>query len=107
MLCIVVIVVIITDISGFNTTLKSVIKWILTKGKFSNGDYSLKIVDCSLCQSWWLQLIYLLVVGEISIINIVIALLFAMFTINIKDILLLIRDTITKIINYIYDKLID
>jgi hypothetical protein len=53
-------VVFIIDQSGFIDTLKSWLKSILTKGKFTDPNYSLKPIDCSLCMTFWTGLVYLL-----------------------------------------------
>lgn len=105
MFLIVIATICIVDLSGFIDTLKSGIKFVLTKGKFSNPDYSLKPIDCSLCMSWWLQLLYLLIIGNCTIINIGIALLLSCSTQQIKGIIQLIQDLITTLINYIYKKI--
>lgn len=100
------IVVFIVDISGAIDSFKSGIKWILTKGKMSNSDYRLKPLDCSLCTTFWVGLIYLLMTGHFTLPFIGFVCLLATFAGILKGILLLIEDAITKIIQLIY-KLID
>ena len=51
----------IIDVSGAVDSIKSFLKRILTKGKMSDPNYSLKPFDCSLCMTFWVSLIYLLV----------------------------------------------
>ena len=53
-----IVVVTIVDISGAVDSLKSGLKWILTKGKMSNSDYTLKPIDCSLCMTFWSGIFY-------------------------------------------------
>ena len=60
-------IVFIIDQSGFISAFKSWIKKVLTKGKMSDPSYSLKPFDCSLCMTFWISLIYLLVFGLFSI----------------------------------------
>lgn len=100
-LLIAVIVVCIVDISGFIDTLKSALSKLLTKGKFSNSNYSLKPIDCSLCLTWWIGLIYLICYNSVSLLNIAILLLIAISTPIINDIIRLIQDLITKLIQVI------
>lgn len=105
MFLIVVFTICVVDLSGFVDSFKSGIKYILTKGKFSNSAYSLKPFDCSLCMSFWLQMAYLLYCGEFSILSMTIGILFSINTITIKSFLELIRDLIITIINVIYKKI--
>ena len=101
-----VIVVFIVDISGAVDSLKSGIKWILTRGKMNSSDYRLKPLDCSLCMTFWSGLIYLLVTGEFTLPYITVVCLLACFSGLIKSSIFLIEDAVVKIIKVIY-KLID
>lgn len=100
-LLIAVICVCIIDISGFIDTLKSALSKLLTKGKLTNSNYSLKPIDCSLCMTWWLGLIYLIICNSVSLLNIAILLLIAVSTPIINDIIRLIQDLIIKLIQVI------
>ena len=60
-------IVFLVDQSGFINEFKSWLKKVLTKGKMSDPSYSLKPFDCSLCMTFWISLIYLLVFGLFSI----------------------------------------
>lgn len=100
-----VIVVCIVDLSGFVGTLKSVLSKVLTKGKISNSDYQLKPFDCSLCMTFWIGLIYLIIYNQLTLLNTSILLLIAVSTPIINDTIRLIQDLITKIINIIYKKI--
>lgn len=104
-LLIAVIVVCIVDISGFIDTLKSALNKLLTKGKFSNSNYTLKPFDCSLCMTFWIGLIYLIINNQLTLLNVSILLLIAVSTPIINDTIRLIQDLITKIINTIYRKI--
>ena len=107
LLLIALIVVFIVDISGVIDSLKSGIKWVLTKGKMSNSDYRLKPIDCDLCSVFWSCLIYLIYVGQITIPYLAFVCLLACFSGLLKNSILLIEDIITKIIQLIYKHLID
>lgn len=96
-----VIVVCIVDISGFVNSIKSVLNKVITNGKFSNSNYSLKPFDCSLCMTFWIGLIYLIICNSISLLNIAILLLIAISTPIINDIIRLVQDLITKLIQVI------
>lgn len=101
------IVVFIVDISGAIDSLKSGIKWIITKGKMNNSDYQLKPFDCSLCTTFWVCLIYLIVMGEFTLPHIAFTCLLAAFTGLIKSAILVVEDVITKIIQVIYKYIIE
>lgn len=100
------IVVFIVDVSGAVDSLKSGIKWVLTKGKMSNSNYRLKPVDCSLCTTVWIGLIYLLVTNNFTISYIACVCLLSASTGLIKDFWFLCEDIIKTIINIFY-KVID
>lgn len=100
------IVVFIVDISGAVDSLKSGIKWVLTKKQMSGSDYRLKPLDCSLCMTFWSCLIYLFVIGEFTLPYITVACLLAAFSDIIKNYILLVGDILTKMNQLIY-KLID
>lgn len=102
-----VIVVFIVDISGATDSLKSVLKWILTKGRMKDSNYRLKPIDCSLCLSFWGGLIYLLIAGKFTLFYVTVVCLLACFTGILKNCILLVEDVITKIIQVIYKYLID
>lgn len=100
-----VITVCIIDLSGFVESLKSALTKLLTKGKISNSDYTLKPIDCSLCMTFWIGLIYLIIYNQLTLLNISILLLIAVSTPIINDVIRLLQDIITKIINIIYKKI--
>ena len=100
------IVVFIVDVSGAVDSLKSGIKWVLTKGKMSNSNYRLKPFDCSLCTTVWIGLIYLLCTSNFTISYIACVCLLSASTGLIKDFWFLCEDIIKTIINIFY-KVID
>lgn len=99
-----IVVVCIVDISGFPDSLKSGIKRIMTRGRMSSPDYSLKPFDCSLCMSFWTNLIYTITMGKFSIPILTFILLMSCFTPVIKDFILMLRDVITTVLRKIDDK---
>lgn len=96
-----VIVVIIIDISGITDTIKSLIKRIITRGMMSDPNYSLKPIYCSFCMTFWTGLVYMLCVGTFSLWMVTFLLLLCVMTPVIKDVIILFRNTIIKIINKI------
>jgi hypothetical protein len=95
-----VVVVVIIDLSGFIDSVKSGLKRWATRGRMSDPNYTLKPIDCSFCMTFWTGLVYLLVTG-ITLWSVVWLLLLCFFTPVIKDVLLLVRDLITRLIRSI------
>lgn len=100
-LTIALITVIITDLSGFIPNLEtSIAKWLkINKVRLP------KILTCSLCQTHWLGLGYLIFTNQFTLLNYAVVLLIAYFTTTIKNVLQLIKDCIDNILCYIQDKL--
>ena len=101
------IIVFIIDISGF---VDEIVKRIYDK-YIKVGDYhtllpKLKPFTCSLCSTFWIGLIYLLITSQFNIIMIGYVCLLAFLTPIIGDIFIMVKDALNKIINLIY-KLID
>lgn len=97
------IVVIIVDLSGFIDSLKSGLKRIVTKGKMSGSDYRLKPLDCSFCMTFWTGLVYLLITHSFSLWMLSYLLLLCVFTVFIKDVLIVIKDILSYIIRKLYE----
>lgn len=103
MLLLQIVVVIIVDISDFPSTLKKLVSFILTKGKFKTDNYQFHLADCSFCIQWWTNLIYIICIGQFSIPYIAFALFLSVMCPISKDIILLIRDIFVKLINKFYE----
>lgn len=93
-----VIVVIIVDISGFIDSIKNLIGKVL-----GINNVNLKPLDCSFCANWWVCVAYLLITNELTITAVMVTLLLSTITSIIKDSIYLIRDSIGKAINKIYN----
>lgn len=94
-----VILVLITDISGFpEDGLKPLFKK-LTGGV---GELS-KLFTCSFCQMNWVGLAYLIVTGQFSFAAYALVLLLAFMTPVTGSLLYLVRDFIQKMITTLYD----
>lgn len=102
LLFITIIIVFIVDLSGFSETLKEWLSGWLTNGRIITTKYHLRPFTCSLCLTFWTGLIYLLATGSLSIPYICLVCLLALIASTIKDILLLVKDLISKGIGSIY-----
>lgn len=100
-LLIAVICVIIIDLSGVTDSIKSTLKRIVTKGRMSDPNYSLKPIDCSFCITFWTGLIYMLITHSLTLWMTAYLLCICVMTPVIKDILILIKETLLKIIRYL------
>ena len=90
---ILIISVLVIDISGFVHSIKAAI------GKFlgiSPNSFRIKPFDCSFCMTFWISLIYLLVVGRFTLLNIAIVLLLCCLTTPLKNLVMSVRDKLTK-----------
>lgn len=90
---ILIISVIVIDISGFVHSIKSAIGKYL---KLSPNSFRIKPFDCSFCMSFWVSLIYLLVVGRFTLLNIAVVLLLCCLTTPLKNLVMSVRDKLTK-----------
>lgn len=100
LLALAMVVAYITELSGIIDSLKwSLSKWLgVTVSR-------LKPFDCSLCMTWWCGLIYIICVGECSVINIAVVALLSALAHNIAEAIMLISDSISLGIDKIRDRL--
>ena len=90
---ILIISVLVIDISGFVHSIKVAI------GKYlgiSPNSFRIKPFDCSFCMTFWASMIYLLAVGRFSLVNIAIVLLLCCLTTPLKNLVMSVRDKLTK-----------
>lgn len=97
--------VIVTDLTDFPDSLKKGI-WMMVWGKKPFRNFSFHLIDCSLCQSWWLSLLCLIIMGKISVWMICWSLIVAYFTTVTKAIIVLVKDIMINLIDWIY-KILD
>lgn len=90
----------ITEVSGIIDNLKYALgRWLgITVSR-------LKPLDCSLCMTWWCGLIYIICVGECSVINIAVVALLSALAHNIAEVIMLISDSVSLGIDKIRDRL--
>lgn len=101
-----IIIVFIVDLSGFITSLKLFISNKITNGKMSTTNFSLKPFSCSLCMTWWIGLLYILLIHHFTIPLIGVVCLLAFLTPVTMNFLLLIKDLINKLLDTIYENVI-
>ena len=94
--------VIVVDLSGFIDHVKQWIWRWLYKGKRQYRDYELKPIDCSFCMNFWVSLGYLLIAGRWTLALMTLSLFLSLMTPVIKDILMLVKAFVQKIIDVIY-----
>ena len=99
-LCITLICVFVTDIFCFWETFSKGLMCFITKGKI-NAPIKGKLFYCSLCQNFWLSLIYLFCVGCVSIPNILYITALSFSTNILKETLLTLEDKIINLIRKI------
>lgn len=97
--------VLVTDVFQFWENFSPVISRWLTRGKISKPIPS-KLLTCSVCQSWWLNLLYLIVSHNLSLMNIMIILLLSFSTSLVYDLLLLVEGMLKSVIAKINAKLL-
>ena len=105
LLLICAIIIFICDLSGaIDGLVYPLIKRALNMPK--NANIHIKFISCSLCQTWWLGLLYLLIQHAFTIPNIAYVCLLAYLTPHLKAILLYIKEFLIWIENKFY-KIID
>ena len=96
-LFIVVIFVIVSDKLHFWENFSPIISGWLTKGVIKKPIPS-KIMTCSTCQSWWVNLLYIIFCGKFSVFMVTYILFLAYMAPVISDILELLTETLKTII---------
>lgn len=104
-LLIATILVIITDLSGIREYIKSHLYFKL-RGTYNYPDSwdspLIHLLSCSLCQTWWVGLLYLIITGNLTIPAIAYLLVISYLTTTIKDILVFIKELLTKAIDKLF-----
>ena len=103
LLLLTVMMVIIIDLTDFVDTIKQAIwKWVF-KDKRQYKEFRLKPFDCSLCMSFWVGLLYLLIWETWTLPLMVYQLFLSYLTPVIKDVLLLVQTILQRMIDAVYD----
>lgn len=93
------------QMSGFMNDVKLFISKYLTKGKIATSEFRLKPFDCLFCSVWWSSLLYIIIAGQFTFVNVGLVCLLTIFSDNIQMLVILIKDLIIKLIDTIYDRL--
>lgn len=98
------IVVNLVDLSGFVDTVKHWIwRWVFGKNGKTYHDFPFKPFECSYCMSHHVGVIYLLIVGQFSILTYAYLLFLSVMTPVFKDILILVKAFAQKIIDTVFE----
>lgn len=104
-LLIAVILTIITDLSGIVEYFKSHLYYKL-RGTYNYPESwdspIIHLISCSFCQVWWVGLLYLIVIGQVTIPALAYLLVIAYLTTTIRDILVFIKELLTKAIDKLF-----
>lgn len=85
----------VVDCSGIMTDIRKLVANIIykkTKMKVDYNEIKLKPIGCSLCMTWWTGIIYLLCIGEFTLVNFTFVALLALVSSNISGLLLTLKD---------------
>lgn len=85
-------------ISGFVEVLKEKI-WNYLYNPIPYTNWSLKPLDCPICLTFWVGLIYLFINKDITLLNITIVCLYSLFQPVINNILIIMRELLIKLTN--------
>lgn len=85
--------VLICDFTDIEWTIKKLFAHI-----FSVKPDNIKIGLCDLCLSWWSSLLYIIIADELTLFNLLLAIIFATNVDIIKDAVITIKDTIKNIL---------
>lgn len=99
-ICLALVVIYIVDISGIVDSLKWTLgRWLnITVGR-------LKPIDCSLCMTWWVGLIYIIAAGEFSIYTLLCVAMVSALSAQIGQGITLLREALSAGINAIENRL--
>lgn len=100
-LMITIICVIVTDCTDFWTYVKKLI-WKFAYGKKPFKNFNLKLLDCSLCQSWWMSLLYIIIFSKLSLWLVTYSLIMAYLTPVIYLIISLLKDLGISFVGFLY-----
>lgn len=95
-----IIIVYVIDLSGIITQ----IEWWLSKMLDVKCTIP-KPFNCSFCLSWWIGLIYLIITSNFTLTMICYVAMLSFLTPIINDIIILLRDTLRKLIQLFYTNL--
>ena len=95
-------IIFLVDLSGGIQSVKKFIWRHLKEGK-PYQDFPFKPFECSLCMTFWVGLIYLLITGSFSLPYIAFVCLLAFMTTTVKSLIWTLKDIIDRFINRLDD----
>ena len=101
------VLILVIDMSGFVPEFKQLLSKLLTKNAIATDAYRIKPFDCSYCMTFWCCMLYLLVTQQFTCFTVLLALGLTHFTDVTRQMMLLIKDILIKLIDTIYDKVIE
>ena len=99
--------VMIIDLTDFIPSVKRLLSRLLTKGNITTDSFRIKPLDCSLCMTFWCSLLYIISSGQFTLFNLAYICILAFLTDSLRQMLLLIKDTLNKLIDKYYELFID
>ena len=97
-LVITAIIVFVVDLSGVVLLLKKKLwKWLYGYIPYKI-DWSIKPFDCSLCLTFWIGILYFIIIGQFSILILGYICLLSFLTPIIQEILLVIKDILIRLL---------
>lgn len=90
----------VVDCSGIMTDIRKLVANIIykkTKMKVDPNELKMKPIGCSLCLTWWTGIIYLLCIGEFTLVNFTFVALLALVSSNISGMLLTFKDFLSTL----------
>lgn len=100
------ILVIITDLSGIVEYFKRHLYFHI-RGTYDYPDSwdspVIHLISCSFCQVWWVGLLYLIITHQLTIPAVAYLLVVCYLTTTIRDILVLVKELLTKAIDKLFD----
>lgn len=102
LLIITAIVCYVVDVSGFVPSIKRMyLRKVFGVHNPNITSINWKPFDCSLCMTLWVGLFYLLVMGQITLINIGIVFFFSLISSNVSGFLWLVKDYLSALENWL------
>lgn len=95
--------VLILDLCGFARTIDTLLYRLIYKNRTYREDAHFPPFDCSLCMTFWTGLLYILLTGGFNLLMIAFLLLFAWLTTIERDIFILFKDLVIKLLDIIYN----
>lgn len=106
LLFIALIVVFVIDLSGFVPEISKIIwGWIYPKVKYVDWIIP-KPFSCSLCSTFWLGIIFLIITHSFSLGMLAYVALLAFLTPAMKELLILVKDSLISFFNVLYELII-